>query len=148
MEEGATAQKIAMTPEESQFLQTRQYQAEEVARWLNLPPHKVGVSVGARPGGNLESSQTEFYMDSIRPWLVRIEKEANHKLFPDGNDDYYIEHEADAILRGDSQTRYENYSKAISSRVHERRSRRLRRIFPSRSSRSQSTRIRLQTLRP
>ena len=110
LEEGMKAQKIGIPPEDAQFLETRQFQVEEVARWLNINPAKLKLKVGERPGGNLETSQIEFLTDTLRPWLVRIEQELNRKLFPANQQGtYYVEHTVDAILRMDGKSRAESY---------------------------------------
>jgi HK97 family phage portal protein len=106
LEGGLKLNKLTIPPDDAQFLETRQLQIEEIARWLNIPPHKLKLKVGERPGGNLESSQIEFLTDCLRPWLIRVEQEANRKLMSPPN---YCEHLVDAILRADSATRRDSY---------------------------------------
>jgi len=114
LEENMTAQKIGIPPEDAQFLETREFQVEEIARWLNLPPHKLKVKVGERPGGNLEASQLEFLTDCLRPWLIRVEQEANRKLIPKAQrGTYYVEHLVDSMLRVDSPGRMDSYETLV-----------------------------------
>lgn len=87
---------------------TRSFQIEEIARWLNLPPHKLKHKVGQRPGGNIEASQIDFLTDSLLPWAERIEQECEKKLIsPAQRGAYYVEHEFKKILRTDVATRTE-----------------------------------------
>jgi HK97 family phage portal protein len=108
LEEGMKLEKIGIPPEDAQFLQTREFQVVEIARWLNLPPHKLKHKVGERQGGNIEASQIEFLTDTLAPWLTRIEQEANRKLLSKGQrGTYYVQHVTNAILRTDAKTRME-----------------------------------------
>lgn len=110
LEEGMKANKIGIPPEDAQFLQTREFQVVEVARWLNLPPHKLKHKYGERPGGNLEAGQIEFLTDTLRPWLVRIEQECGRKLIaPALRGTYYVEHLVDDLLRMDGESRARSY---------------------------------------
>lgn len=98
---------VTINPNDAQFLESRQFSIEEVARWFNVPPHKLGHKPGERPGGNLEASQIEYLTDSLRPWLVRIEKELKRKLFSAAERmTFYAEFLVDAILRTDASTRH------------------------------------------
>lgn len=107
-EEGMKIEKIGIPPEDAQFLQSREFQVVEVARWLNLPPHKLKHKVGERPGGNIEASQIEFLTDTLAPWLTRIEQECNRKLLSKTQrGTYYVQHVVNAVLRTDAQTRME-----------------------------------------
>jgi HK97 family phage portal protein len=109
-EEGMRVRVIGIPPDDAQFLETRQFQIEEVARWLNTTPSKLKSKVGERPGGNLEASQIDFLTDTLRPWLVRIEQECDRKLFKAAERIvYYVEHVVDAILRTDQKSRLEGY---------------------------------------
>jgi len=107
-EEGIKVQTFAINMKDSQFLESKAFSVEEVARWFNLPPHKLGHKMGERPGGNLEASQLEFLSDSLRPWLIKIEQEFGRKLIArERRSTVYLEHLVDAILRVDSKTRHQ-----------------------------------------
>lgn len=110
LEEGMKANKLGIPPDDAQFLQTREFQVVEIARWLNLPPHKLKHKVGERPGGNIEASQIEFLTDTLRPWLVRIEQELDRKLIaPAQRTQLYVEHLVDSMLRTDNVSRMLSY---------------------------------------
>lgn len=114
LEEGMTIDKMSITPEDSQFLQTRVFQVEEIARWFRVPPHKLMHKVGERPGGNLESQNAEFLTDTLRPWLARIEQECERKLIPyRERPQMFCEFLVEGILRADTQARYSAYSIGI-----------------------------------
>jgi HK97 family phage portal protein len=107
-EEGMKVNKVGIPPEDAQFLQTREFQVVEIARWFNIPPHKLKHRIGERPGGNLEASQIEFLTDCLFPWLVTVEQECNRKLISSAQrSTYYVEHLTNALLRTDAKTRSE-----------------------------------------
>ena len=108
LEEGLTWQALGVKPEEAQFLETRNFQSQEIARAYGVPPWMVGVPVtGSMTYSNVEQQQIAFVTYSLRPWLVRWEQELNRKLFSDSNT--FAEFTVDALLRGDTLTRYRAY---------------------------------------
>tara|TARA_Y100000310_G_scaffold201380_1_gene201458 strand:- start:736 stop:2409 length:1674 start_codon:yes stop_codon:yes gene_type:complete len=105
LEEGMKFNPISFPPEDAQMITSRQFQVEEIARWYNVPPHKIQHLLRAT-FSNIESQQVSFGTDTIRPWLVRWEQEIKRKLFPN-QQDTFAEHIMDAVLRGDSKSRSE-----------------------------------------
>jgi hypothetical protein len=103
LEEGMKVSRpITINPNDAQFLETRGLQIEEVARILNLPPHKLKHNVGNRPGGNIEQSQIDFMTDTLLPWAARIEQECNRKLISKAQQaSHYVETQFNKILRAD-----------------------------------------------
>lgn len=93
---------LTITPDEAQFIGTHAMNIEDIARWLNMPPHKLKHKMGERPGGNLEASQIEYLQGTLLPWTTRIEQELNRKLIaPSQQSKYYIEHLYEKLLRAD-----------------------------------------------
>jgi HK97 family phage portal protein len=108
-EEGMKVQKVGIPPEDAQFLETREFQVVEIARWLNLPPRKLKLHGGEAPT-TPEAGHIEFLTDCLQPWLTRIEQECSRKLIPAAQrGNIYVEHLADANLRMDAQTRAATY---------------------------------------
>lgn len=106
LEEGMEIQTYNVSPEESQFLETRQFQIEEVARWFRMPPHKIQQLLRST-FANIEHQSIEYVGDTMMPWLVNIEQEFDEKLLNDGqrNSGLYFEHLVDALLRADTLAR-------------------------------------------
>jgi HK97 family phage portal protein len=104
--EGMKYHQVSIPPEDSQFLQSRQFQAEEIARWFRVPQHKIGL-LARSTNNNIEQQAIEFVTDCIRPWLVRVEKSIRRDVMQisDGKRDHFAEFLVDALLRGDSVTR-------------------------------------------
>ena len=111
LQEGMTLQKIGIPAEDAQFLESRQFQIPEVARWYNLPPHKL-KDLSKSSFNNIESEQISFVTDSILPWLIRIEQNLDMQLLDEDEKIkqlLYFRHNVDGLLRGSSKDRAEYY---------------------------------------
>lgn len=103
LEEGMTWQAITIPPEQAQFLQTRQFQIPEVARWFRMSLHKIADLTNAHYT-NIEQQNVEHVTDTMMPWYVSWEQEIARKLLPEETD-LYVKHDTRALLRGDSAAR-------------------------------------------
>lgn len=112
LEEGMKLEKLGIPPEDAQFLESRQHQIPEIARWFNLPPHKL-KDLTKSSFSNIESEQISFVTESILPWLIRLETNYNMQLLSEREQDqgYYFKHNVAGLLRGDATSRGEFYSK-------------------------------------
>jgi len=106
LEEGLKWSQLSISQNDAQFLETRRFQVEEIARWFGIPQHMIGSMEGAT-FSNIEHQQIEFVTHTLRPWLVRWEQEIKRKLFID--EVYYAEFQVSGLLRGDTRARYESY---------------------------------------
>jgi HK97 family phage portal protein len=110
LEEGMKYQKFGVEPDSAQFLETRQFEVTEVARWFNIPPHKLRDLMRAT-FSNIEQQSIEFVTDTLRPWLIRWEQEINRKLISRSERNIqYVEHLVEGLLRGDTASRYAAYA--------------------------------------
>lgn len=94
---------------DAQFLESRRFSVNEIARWYRVPPHKI-ADLERSTNNNIEHQSIEFVTDTLLPWLRRLEKEANTKLIgyrAQGN--VYTKFNVNALLRGDSKSRAEFY---------------------------------------
>ena len=110
LEEGMKLEKLGIPPNDSQFLESRQFQIPEIARWFNLPPHKL-KDLTKSSFSNIEQEQISFVQDSILPWLVRLEANYNMQLLTpsdkslSGYGRLYFKHIVEGLLRGDAASR-------------------------------------------
>lgn len=117
LEEGMRVSKpITIPPDDAQFLESRSFTIEEIARWLNLPPHKLKHKVGERPGGNLESSELDYQITTLVPIAKRIEQECDRKLLGGGRQ-LYTEFNFASRLKPDTETRMLAYEKLHGMKV-------------------------------
>ena len=104
--------EIGITPEDAQYLETRKFQAEDIARIYGMPPHMVGIMDHAT-FSNIEHQSTEFVMYTLDPWLKEWEASVDRDLIIEDN--YIFEHNVDGLLRGDSAARYNQYQIALNN---------------------------------
>lgn len=107
---GLKWQSIATDPQKAQMLETREFLITEVARWFNMPPHKLGVMSKGMAYASVEQMQLAFVQETLRPWLVMIEQAMDTTLFTEDQwkrQGYYVHHKVDGLLRADSKTRAE-----------------------------------------
>jgi HK97 family phage portal protein len=110
LEEGMDFEKVGIPPEDAQFLETRKFQVNEIARIFRVPPHMIG-DLERATFSNIEHQSIEFVVHTIRPWLVRWEQSFKWKLFlPSERRSFFAEFVVDGLLRGDTKSRYEAYA--------------------------------------
>lgn len=112
LEEGATFQALSIPPDDAQFLETRKFTVNEIARIFRIPPHMI-ADLEHATFSNIEHQAIEFVVHSIRPWLVRWEQAISGQLLsPVDQKAYFVEFLVDALLRGDATTRWTAYRTA------------------------------------
>lgn len=109
LEEGVKYEKTIMPLKDAQALESRVFSIQEVARWLNMPPHKL-KELSKATYSNIEQEQSSYYQDTIRPHLERDEARMDMQLLPQRDmGRAYCAYDFNAILRADIKTRYEAY---------------------------------------
>lgn len=110
LEEGMKYQQIGIPPEEAQFLETRKFQINEIARLYRIPPHMVG-DLEKSSFSNIEQQSLEFVKYTLDPWVIRWEQSLQKALLlPGEKGTYFIRLNVDGLLRGDYQSRMQGYS--------------------------------------
>ena len=113
LEEGLKYSPISINPSEAQFLETRKFQINEIARIFRVPPHMVG-DLDRSTFSNIENMSLEFVQYTLRPWLVRWEQSIARRLFTDEEKKkYFAKFNVDGLLRGDYQSRMNGYAVGI-----------------------------------
>lgn len=113
LESGLKYKQIGITAEDSQFLESRKFQIAEIARWFRVPMHMLN-ELDKATFSNIEHQSLEFVIHTLRPWIRRLELSMLRDLFTEAERArFYAEFKIDALLRGDTKTRYEAYGKAI-----------------------------------
>jgi HK97 family phage portal protein len=111
LEMGMKYHEIGMTNEDGQFLESRKFQVSEVARWFDLPPHKIG-DLEKATFSNIEQQSLDFIQDCLAPRAEAWEASIEAELLPD-NADLEVEFDFANLLRGDSQARSRYYHNGI-----------------------------------
>ena len=110
LEEGMKYTPISISPNEAQFLETRKFQIDEIARIFRVPPHMVG-DLERSTFSNIENMSLEFVKYTLAPWVTRWEQSLSRCVF---NDDekrqLFFKFNVDGLLRGDYQSRMNGYA--------------------------------------
>lgn len=118
LEMGATWQQIGMNNADAQFLETRRFQVEDIARVFRVPGILIGHPDKTSTYASAEQFMISFVTHTIRPWLVRLEKSISKYLLPENEQQKrYAEFNVDGLLRGDYKTRMEGYALAIQNKI-------------------------------
>ena len=111
--DGLKYHQIAIPPEQAQFLQTRKFQLNEIARIFQVPPHMIG-DLERSSFNNIEQQSLEFVKYCISPWVNRWEQAMwQNLLLPSEKTRLFVKFNLDGLLRGDYATRMRGYSIGI-----------------------------------
>lgn len=117
LEEGMKFTTTSIPPNAAQFLETRKFSINDIARWFGVPPHMI-ADLERATFSNIEQQNLNFSQFSILPYVVLIEQELNRKLLrEDEKDSMYFKLNMDGLLRGDMASRYAAYQVGIQNGV-------------------------------
>ena len=123
MEEGMKFEPVTIRPEDAQFLESRRFGIEEIARWFGVPPHKL-ADMERATFSNIEHQSLEFVTDALMPWVKKLEEEADYKLLSrrsaegyESTDGYYTKIDVRGLLRGDNKSRMEYYKGGVTNGI-------------------------------
>ena len=112
LEEGMKYTPISISPEQAQFLETRKFQINEIARIFRIPPHMIG-DLEKSSFSNIEQQSLEFVKYTLDPWVIRWEQSiARTLLNPDEKKAYFVKFNLEGLLRGDYASRMNGYATA------------------------------------
>lgn len=114
LESGTKWVPTGLPQKDSQFLETRVFQVRDLARYYGVPLYMIADEARAT-FSNIEHQSIHFINRAITPWAVRLEQEANMKLLPrsTGKRRLFTRFNLNALLRGDTSSRFDAYQKAI-----------------------------------
>jgi HK97 family phage portal protein len=105
-------QPIGISPEQAQFLETRKFQINEIARIFRVPPHML-ADLEKSSFSNIEQQSLEFVKYTLDPWVVRWEQAMCRALLSDSEKPLvFIKFNVDGLLRGDYVSRMNGYATA------------------------------------
>ena len=112
LEEGMTYKPITISPEQAQFLETRKFQIDEIARIFRVPPHMIG-DLEKSSFSNIEQQSLEFVKYTLAPWISRWEQAIQRSLLlMSERTRYFARFNVEGLLRGDYQSRMNGYAVA------------------------------------
>ncbi len=109
LEDGMKLDNINLDPSQTQFLESREFETQEIANMLNLPVFMLKAE--RNTGSGIEQDNIQFYQTSLLPLVTKIEQELQTKLFTKSEilSGYYVKASVNSLLRGDSKSRGEFY---------------------------------------
>ncbi len=112
LEEGLKYTPISISPNEAQFLETRNFQINEIARIFRVPPHMVG-DLEKSSFSNIEQQSLEFVKYTLDPWVIRWEQSLFRALLLEEEKSiYFFKLNVEGLLRGDYASRMNGYATA------------------------------------
>lgn len=112
LEEGLKYTPISILPNEAQFLETRKFQINEIARIFRVPPHVVG-DLEKSSFSNIEQQSLEFVKYTLESWIIRWKQSISRSLLSiEEKRKYFVKFNVDGLLRGDYQSRMNGYATA------------------------------------
>ena len=117
LENGLKAARIGLTAQESQYVEARAFQLQDIARIFRIPEVLLGISQGK---SSTYASAEQFFLAytkyTLGPWCQRIEQSIHRDLLaPSEAGEYFVKHDLDALTRADLQTRYAAHAAGIAS---------------------------------
>jgi HK97 family phage portal protein len=121
IDEAGSFQHIKLTPQESMFLETNKLAVQEVARWLNIPTHKLKDTENSN-NSNMESTNIDYVSNSVIPWSIKFRQEQDYKLFSNAEKakGFQIKHNTSSLLEADKKTQAAFLSTMIYAGVYTR----------------------------
>lgn len=113
---GFKVSRMSMTAEEAQFNETRKLLRSILAAIWRVPPHMIN-DLEKATFSNIENLARQFVDYALMPWLVDLEEVYEHQLLTEREREqgYFVKHNVNGLLRGDSQSRAEFYTAALGS---------------------------------
>ena len=112
IDRGLEYHDISMSFQDAEFLNMQKFTIEEIGRFFNVPPYKLGVMDGAK-FNNVQSQEMDFISNSIQPLITDIEEEIKYKLFytAERKKGYFVKFNMAVAMRADDLTRASFYEK-------------------------------------
>jgi HK97 family phage portal protein len=117
LEAGMKFHAVTINPHDAEMLASRGFHVEEICRWFRVPPVMVGHGEKQTSWGTgVEQQMIGFLTFALRPYLTRIEQAIRRSLIPpEQRGTLYAEFAVEGLLRADSASRADFYSKALGS---------------------------------
>jgi HK97 family phage portal protein len=117
LEGGLKAQRLGLTAQESQYIEARSFQLQDIARVFRIPDVLLGISNGKTA---TFASAEQFFLSYVKytlgPWCARIEQSIHRDLLaPSEAGEYFVKHDLDSLTRADLQTRYAAHASGIAA---------------------------------
>jgi len=117
LEEGMEFKPVQLNAEDTQFIESRKFTLRDVARWFNIPPHKIADMADAK-WANIDAQNLEYLQDTLLPWLTRVVQSLAGQALTERErvqQRLGFEYDFRTLLRGDVAARGEYFQKRFLS---------------------------------
>jgi HK97 family phage portal protein len=114
LEEDMKIEKLGLTAEDSQYIESRKFQLGEIARWFRVPPHML-ADLDRATFNNIEHLSLEFVRYTLLPWIIRWRQAIKRDLL--FYDQHFADFKVDMLLLADHKSRYEGYQIGIQNGI-------------------------------
>lgn len=114
LEESMKFHQLSMTNRDAQYVEDKQFSITDIARIFRVPPHIIGDLTRAT-FSNIEEQNIEFKTYCLGPWLIRMELVLDRGLFGTDKSDLTLQFNMDAVLRGNTLSRYQAHQIGLQS---------------------------------
>lgn len=104
IDQGMKVHSLGIPQKDAQFIESRKFSITDVARWFNMPPHKL-KDLERATFSNVEELNIDFVQDTCMPWVVNLEQTINWKLLGRNNTRQFVKLNLNGLLRGDAESR-------------------------------------------
>jgi HK97 family phage portal protein len=115
LDAGMDFKQLSVNPDQAQFLESKKFNVEDIARLFRIPPHMVG-DLSRATNNNIEHQSLEFVKYTMLPWIKQWEQELDRKLLKKDRK-HQFKFNLNALLRGDTRNRAEYYVKMLQNGV-------------------------------
>lgn len=111
LEEGMKIEKLSMTAEDAQWIESRKFSRGDIAMFFGVPPHMIGDTEKSTSwGSGIEQQSIGFVTYTLEDSLTTWEESIGRDLIPANESDIYARFNRKSLVRGDIKTRKEFYT--------------------------------------
>ena len=118
LDEGMKYQPLTIPPDQAQFLESRKFSVDDIARWFGIPPHLLFEETRST-FNNIAEQGISFVMYTLTQWVERWEDELNRKLLTEWErEDHFYKFNMNSLMRGNAKDRFESYRTGLDLGVY------------------------------
>lgn len=109
-------QSISLSAQDAQIIESRQFNAKDIARFFGVSPSMLGDLSGGYYG-SIEAEQSAFILHTLNPYLVLMEAEFTSKLLTGKNKGMRVDFDETYLLRADKNATANYYSRLVTNGI-------------------------------
>jgi HK97 family phage portal protein len=121
LEEGMTFTTVSMTNSDAQYLETRKFQVEDIARIFGVPLFMIQSTEKTTSwGSGIEQMSMGYVRYTLLPWARRWEQAIKRDIVAEerGGEELEMRFNLEGLQRGDLRSRFQSYREGINMGVY------------------------------